>query len=92
MVVWLRNAADPSPSAQVDVAPLMAGVDTDIRGIKKNTEPSGALSRHCVSRTGAFVGCQCPYRSRIKLNRQAQCQDHAGEAALPPRPRVALSI
>ena len=29
--------------AQIDVAPSTGGVDPDIRGIKKNMEPSGAL-------------------------------------------------
>jgi len=48
MIVWLKNAADPSPSAQVDVAPLTGGVDPDIRGIKKITIPSGALRRTTV--------------------------------------------
>jgi len=43
MIVWLTNVSDPSPSAQADVAPSTSGVDPDIRGIKKNTEPSGAL-------------------------------------------------
>ena len=40
---WVTNAAETSPSAQVDVAPSTGGVDPDIRGIKKNTEPRGAL-------------------------------------------------
>jgi len=48
MVVWLTNVADPSPSTQVDVAPSTGGVDPDIRGITKNTEPSGALRRTTV--------------------------------------------
>ena len=44
----MTNVADPSPSAQVDVAPSMGGVDPDIRGIKKNMKPSGALRRTTV--------------------------------------------
>ena len=59
MVVWLTIVSYPSPSAQVDVAPSTGGVDPDIRGIKKDTEPSGALRRttFCrVSRSGACMG------------------------------------
>jgi len=37
MIAWLTNVFDPSPSAQVDVAPSTGGVDPDIRGIKMNT-------------------------------------------------------
>jgi len=48
MIVWSTDAADPSPIAQVDVAPSTGGVDPDIRGIKKNTEPSGTLRRTTV--------------------------------------------
>ena len=52
----------------------------------------GALSHHRASRTGAYMRCKFPYRPRRKLARQAQRQHHADDAALPPRPRVALSI
>ena len=50
MVVCLTNVADPSPSAQVDVAPSTGGIDPDIRGIKKYSEPSGVLRRTAVHR------------------------------------------
>ena len=48
IIVWLTSVVDPSPSAQVDVAPSTGGVDPDIRGIKKNTEKRGALRRITV--------------------------------------------
>jgi len=48
MIVLLTNVADPSNSAQVDVAPSTGGVDPNIWGIKKNKEPSGALCRNTV--------------------------------------------
>jgi len=48
MIVWLTNVADPSPSAQIDAAPLIGGIDPDVRGVKKNTEPSGELRRTTV--------------------------------------------
>jgi len=48
VVVLLTSVTEPSSSAQVDVAPSTGGVDPDTRGIKKNTEPSGALRRTTV--------------------------------------------
>jgi len=33
IIVWLTNAAEPSPSAQVDVAPSTGGNDLDKRGL-----------------------------------------------------------
>jgi len=50
VIAWLTNAADPSPSAQVDVAQSTGGVDPDTRGIKMDMEPSGALRRTAVYR------------------------------------------
>ena len=49
VIVWLmKYVSDPSPSGQLYVAPSMGGVDSDIRGIKNFTEPSGALRRTTV--------------------------------------------
>jgi len=55
MAVWLTDAADSSPSAQVDVAPSTGGVYPNIRGIKKNTEPSWALSHTTVHQDPKLV-------------------------------------
>ena len=68
MVVCLTNVADPSPSAQVDVAPSTGGVDQDTRGIKKNTEePSGALRRTTLYITNRSLhGVKVPASSEEK--------------------------
>ena len=89
MIVLLTNVADPSPSAQVDVAPSTGGVDPNIWGIKKNKEPSGALCRNTVYHDPELLWGE---KARIvrgehllgKLNHR---QSHSGEAASPPRPR-----
>jgi len=58
MVVWLTDASDASPSAQVDVAPSTGGVDPDIRGFKKNTEPSGRIVAPPCITTRDFYGAK----------------------------------
>jgi len=72
MAVWLASAADPSTSAQVDVAPSTGGVDPDTRGIKKNTQPllllfrsspstegGGGVHKKNKERAGRFVAPTC---------------------------------
>ena len=43
MIVWLTNVVDPSPSAQVDVAPSTGGVDQDTQygGSRRMREDAG---------------------------------------------------
>ena len=61
MIVWLTNAADPSPSAQVDVAPSTGGGDPDKRG-----------SRRIRNRPGRFVEPPCITTRSLKSARIVQ--------------------
>ena len=80
----MTNAAGSSPSAQVDVAPPTGGAGPDIRGIKKNTEPSGALRRTTVHHdpelvwvNGVRLGVEKFDSTGTRVSRKRKLEDQA---------------
>jgi len=66
--VLFEGVKKAARAAQVGVVPSTSGVDPDIRGIKKNTEPSGALRRTAVHHGLELVWAEVPVSSELKID------------------------